>query len=151
MSVEMPYSILREYHIVAVVGSRTYNSPEVFKRVLDKRQELWPEKVAFISGGAKGVDTDFRRWCRLFGPSQSFFIEVTAIRPGDTDNYFLRNAVIASLADEVIGFVQRDKYRSGTWNTIKHFRDKQNLDILKFSYTVYDEKGEVWDRKWKKK
>ena len=147
---DIPLDVLKHHHIVAVVGSQTFKSPVVFKRVLDHLSLKWPEKTAFISGGAVGVDTDFRNWCRQFGSPKSFFIEVTPTRFGDSELYFLRNAIIASLANELIGFIQRNKYRSGTWNTINHYRKQlKAFPGDKWGYTVYDENGNVWDRKWK--
>jgi len=148
MNSKTSIDILKQYHIVAVVGSQSYSSPKVFEHILNERSrawlQAWPLKVAFISGGAIGVDTDFREWCRKSGPRHSFFIEVTPIRAGEKENNFLRNSVIASLADELIGFIQRNKYQSGTWNTINHFRK-----MGKMNYKVFDKQGEEWDRKWK--
>ena len=136
--------ILEDYHIVGIVGSTTFpNRGLVYEKLSEKLKEC-PIETAFVSGGAYGVDSFAKQWAEELGPRRSFFMEIHPIRKGENENYFLRNAVIAELADEIVAFIQRGKYRSGTWNTINHFRC-----FGKRKYIVYDENGESWDRVWK--
>lgn len=130
--------------MIAIVGSTTRASQQTVFGVLDRLSKDWSEDTILISGGAVGVDTLAKFWTR--SRTRFTFIEVlpTLIHP-TKEEFFFRNKIVATLADEIIAFVARGKYRDGTWNTIRHFRDLGKQD-----YVVYDEFGGTWDRRWKK-
>jgi len=125
---------------VAIVGSRKYKNKEKMFELLDmffiseNREDF-----LFISGGADGPDKWAEEWCKLRG----FEIKVFPIL-GD-EHPFDRNWRVADASKQLIGFVNKNQYRSGTWNTVSHFR-KQG----KYDYMVFDQYGTQWDRVWAK-
>lgn len=132
-------------YVIAIIGSSTWTDQRMIRDVLGCLSEVWLEDTVLISGGAPGVDTIAKSWA---GGSKSriTFIEVSPPRVNTTkEEYFFRNKIVATLADEIVAFVEGGKYRDGTWNTIRHFRD-----LGKPNYVVYDEFGKAWDRRWKK-
>ena len=131
------------YHIIGIIGSTTYYNRIMLYGKMSKILAQHNQDVAFISGGAAGADTMGKDWARQQGPRRSFFLDALPIRESN-DNYFLRNSVIAELADELVAFIPKNKFRSGTWNTINHFRQ-----LGKTNYVVFDEDGNQWDRKWR--
>lgn len=64
----------------------------------------------------------------------------------DRMSYFHRNKLIAyeltGANDQMWAFIPKGKYRSGTWNTIKHFADRF-YDWNKKLH-IYDEYGNIW-------
>jgi len=132
------------HRVKAIVGSSSWAWQKKMFDVLDRISKDWPKDTILISGGAVGVDTLAKFWTR--SRTRFTFIEVlpTLIHP-TKEEYFFRNKIVAALADEIIAFVEGGKYRDGTWNTIRHFRDLGKPD-----YVVYDEFGNAWDRRWKK-
>jgi predicted Rossmann fold nucleotide-binding protein DprA/Smf involved in DNA uptake len=130
--------------VIAIIGSRKWKDRERFMRYAGRElvRHIYPDPKAaiYISGGCEGIDTWAKEAAKIQGV---MFIEVS---PGVDDgfHYFDRNEVVAYLADEILAFIPRNQYRSGTWNTIKHFRE-----MGKKNYKVLDLDGEEWDR-WKK-
>ena len=61
----------------------------------------------------------------------------------DRQSYFERNGNIAKQITKIIGFINKDQYKSGAWNTIKQFIEYggHKKDVL-----VIDEKGRKWDK-----
>ena len=55
------------------------------------------------------------------------------------EELFARNGDIARMSEIIIAFVNRGKYRSGTWNTINQF-----TKLGKYDFIVYDESGNWW-------
>ena len=132
--------IRMETQVIAIIGSRKYKKKKIMFKVLDHIFLPMNKKMLyFISGGADGPDTWADEWCKLRG----FEFEEYPIL--DEEHPFDRNKRVASDADWIVGFVNRDQYRSGTWNTIRYFRERKDG-----MYIVYDQKGWSWDRKWKK-
>lgn len=133
--------------VVAIIGSRKYKNKEIMFRILDEmyrfdyKGDLFKdtEMYRFISGGADGPDTWAKEWCKL----HNLEFKEYPILKGETP--FDRNKRVALMADQIVGFVNKNQFRSGTWNTIRYFRERG-----KISYRVCDQKGYVWDRKWKK-
>jgi len=131
------------YYIIGVIGSEEYPNKDLMFKILSDISVERPIELAIISGGARGPDTWAKEWNEKLGQRRSFTLEALPPRR-EQDHFFLRNVVIAELADELIAFIIRDKYQDGSWNTINHFRR-----FGKTNYKVYDENGEKWDRKWK--
>lgn len=98
-----------------------------------------PMDVRVVSGGCEGVDKWAIERAYLRGLMGTEFLP----KEKNKESYFARNRLIAEHSDGVIAFIPRGQLRSGTWNTINHCRQ---LDV---PYTVFDENGETWDRKWK--
>jgi len=139
------YSMLQRSHVIAGVGSRKYTNKVMTLQVLRREyfehvREFGRDLFIGISGGCPGPDIWFKEWCKS---QRIMFIEVL---PADSsrNNYFIRNEMVAQIADELIAFIPRNQLRSGTWNTIRHFRELGNTK----NYTVFDEQGEQWDREW---
>lgn len=125
--------------VIAIIGSRKYKNKEIMFAILDNMFLSMSRKmIYFISGGADGPDTWAEEWCKSRGHD---FEEYPIL---DDEHPFDRNKRVALDADWIVGFVNRDQYRSGTWNTIRYFRE-QYKDGL---YIVYDQNGDAWDR-WK--
>ena len=126
--------------VIAVIGSRKYKNKKIMFEILDKMFSPMDKKMLyFISGGADGPDTWADEWCELRG----YEFEEYPILKGETP--FDRNTRVALDADWIVGFVNLDQYRSGTWNTISTFRKRKDG-----MYIVYDQHGIVWDRRWGK-
>lgn len=132
--------------VIAIIGSRKYKNKKVMFMVLDGMYRFdymgnpleTKEMYRFISGGADGPDTWADEWCKLHD------LEFKTYPILEDEHPFDRNKRVALMSDQIVGFVNKDQYRSGTWNTIRHFRERG-----KISYRVCDQKGDAWDRKWK--
>ena len=132
---------------IAIIGSRKYKNKTKMFEILDDLYSLyykWGSSIGmgerrFISGGADGPDIWAEEWCEL----HNLEFKEYPILPGE--HPFDRNLRVAMVADHIIAFVNRSQFRSGTWNTIRRFRERG-----KRSYYVYDQNGDMWDRKWKK-
>jgi hypothetical protein len=132
--------VIEMRRVIAIVGSRRYKNKEKMFEILDwffepEKKEDW----LIVSGGADGVDKWAEEWCELRG----FDIKVFPILNGE--HPFDRNFRVADASDQLLGFVNKGQYRSGTWNTISFFRKKPD----NLGYLVFDQYGDIWDRKWK--
>lgn len=119
---------------IAVVGSRD------FEFELDMGTYLGValgniniEEVEFISGGARGVDSEIEKFCK----EKNYPIKV--IKPIDPSNkfdYLFRNVEIISLADKIIAFW--DETSKGTKFVIDYSnaRGKEVKIITKGLYTI---------------
>lgn len=97
---------------VAVVGSRDFPAPKLLWEVLEGRYDGPDDEI--ISGGARGIDTEARKWAEAYGVH---FMEY----PADWEQYgkaagFIRNADMVRDADKVIAFW--DGQSRGTKHTI---------------------------------
>lgn len=134
--------------VIAIIGSRKYKNKAKMFEILDRIHWAFPKSTwgisvetgpyRFISGGADGPDTWADEWCELHHLE---FKEYPILKD---EHPFDRNFRVAQDADYIIAFVNRNQFRSGTWNTIRHFRERDGGQ-----YIVYDQDGKVWDRKWK--
>lgn len=132
--------------VIAIIGSRKYKNKMKMFEILDKMYRFNykgdpfedREMYYFISGGADGPDTWAEEWCKLYNLEFKEYLILENEHPFD------RNFRVAQDADQIVAFVNKNQYRSGTWNTIRHFRERG-----KRSYRVCDQYGDVWDRKWK--
>ena len=134
---------------IAVIGSRKYIARDVMFRVLDKHEWLAPlnnpNGAVVISGGCEGPDQWVEKWMNTcpFAREQYSFMIIRAPFVNTAKGYFSRNQLVAQMANCIIAFIPQNQFRSGTWNTIRHFRD-----LGKRTYVVFDQNGEQWDRKW---
>lgn len=120
--------------MIALIGSRTFTDEELVYSILDAMFPTVPD-VDFISGGAIGVDTICKEWADMRG------YECKVYKIKGNEHPFDRNTRVAKAATRIVAFVQRNKYRSGTWNTISQF-----LKMGKSDYIVFDEEGRTWYR-----
>lgn len=60
-----------------------------------------------------------------------------------TDEYFFkRNKLVSDDSDILLSFINKGQYKSGTWNTVKYFLNKQNFRFK--DLMIYDEFGNPW-------
>ena len=87
---------------VAVIGSRDFKFKKTIEAYLS---EIIPEhnikNTIFISGGAKGVDTEIENYCKEYNFS---FWKIRPIDPSNKIDYLFRNVEIITLANELIIF-----------------------------------------------
>jgi hypothetical protein len=113
---------------IAVVGSRTIKDYDFIKFNLDNLLRPFQEQeVAFVSGGAKGVDQLAERYAK----ENSY---LTKIFLPDWDKYGksagpIRNQLIIEQADIVIAFW--DGVSRGTWDSVtKAIKLKKFIHII---------------------
>ena len=127
--------------VVALIGSREFKNRDIIYKILD---DLFGKhdktQTTFISGKAKGADTLCEDWAK----SRGMLFKPYPIEKGEEP--FDRNGRVAAAATAIVAFVPKDKFKSGTWNTISQFK---KMD--KSMYVVFDEFGKGWDRTWKQK
>lgn len=132
--------------VIAIIGSRKYKNKMKMFEILDKIHWAFPVwgvsiemgPYRFISGGADGPDSWAEEWCKLHN------LEFKKYPILEGEHPFDRNTRVARDADQIVAFVNKNQYRSGTWNTIRKFRE-----LSEGQYEVYDQNGSLWDRKWK--
>ena len=114
------------FTIVAVVGSRTFNDYPLLCETLDAFLAQF-DKVALISGGARGADQLAERYAL----EHSILIQV--LKPDWSVGRhagLLRNADIVKACDHMVAF-QRENSR-GTANSIERFlASKPNGQLLR--------------------
>lgn len=86
---------------IAIVGSRKF---VMINRIINKLLRLkdeYPDNLAFVSGGADGVD----KVAKDFAKAKNIPIQVIRpVNPEDKFSYLLRNAEIIALSDKIIAF-----------------------------------------------
>lgn len=128
---------------IAVIGSRNYRLKGRMEIILMHYvlMQYPPDgNVCIISGKCpvlESVDNWAINWAKRYGYKTHEYVP----EENTKEAYFARNKKIAEAADMILGFVYRDQLRSGTWNTIKYFRE-----FGKYNYRVFDQRGESWDR-----
>jgi hypothetical protein len=131
------------FKTIVVIGSRKYRNQTKVRELLSKHVlEIYGTDVVIMSGKCpekESVDNWAIIWAKIYGCLR---IEVPP-RWNDAERFFERNTQMAHYADEIIAFIPRNQFRSGTWNCIGSFRK-----MGKTNYRVFDEEGEEWDRKW---
>lgn len=120
---------------IGIVGSRRYKNRARVEHMVD----TLPTDAIIISGGCEGVD----KWAINRGSLRALTGMEFLPKEKNKESYFARNRLIVENSDTVIAFIPRGQMRSGAWNTINHCRQ------LNVPYTVFDENGETWDRKWR--
>ena len=129
---------------IVVIGSRKYRNYSKMIEVLDK--EIFDnnqiEDTIIMSGKCPMLES-VDNWAIRWAESRDYYpLLIPPITQHRTE-YFRRNKIMAHYADEIIAFIPRHQYRSGTWNCISEFRK-----MGKSNYMVFDENGNEWDRKW---
>ena len=113
---------------IGIVGSRSRDTKEDYKKCLKAFMKIYEEGDIIISGGCpKGGD----RFAEKIANSND--IEMT-IFPALWDVYgkgagFIRNSLIAKCSDELIAVVA-DNRKGGTEDTIKKFEKKSNKKAI---------------------
>ena len=67
------------------------------------------------------------------------------IHPADENNrkeYFRRNVNIAKDSDKLVCFINKGRYKSGTWNTICHFVRRPDFNFS--NLIIYNEESKLW-------
>lgn len=135
------YALLEDAPIhlkIGVIGSRKFADKELVQKVLDGIRASEGDFIV-VSGGCEGVDTWAVEWAKQHGLP---YVEKLPEKPGK-DAYFARNKLIAEGSTRIVAFIPSRQMRSGAWNTVKWAR------LAGVPYTVLDERGEEWDRRWK--
>lgn len=96
---------------IAIVGSRNWPRPEQVRSVIN---DLLPDNITVVSGGARGVDT----WAEEAARARGLKV---VIYPAYWDRFgrsagYIRNEDIVANCDEVIAFW--DQHSRGTKHTI---------------------------------
>lgn len=121
---------------LAVVGGRTVDDKDFVEEQIDRVLEnIKPDKVVIVSGGAKGVDTIARQIAEERG------YEIVEIIP-DWETYGkkagpMRNKEIVDLADMVLAIPSKES--RGTIHTINYARSKRK-PLFVFPYREYEVK-----------
>lgn len=111
---------------IIVAGSRTFNDYNLLKFTLDMLIRKYPkeDKLAFISGTAKGADFIGEQYAKSIGTEVLRF-------PADWDRYgksagYIRNAEMGKVANTLVAFW--DYKSAGTRNMIEIMK-KKNADV----------------------
>ena len=121
---------------LAVVGGRTVDDKDFVEEQIDRVLEnIKPDKVVIVSGGAKGVDTIARQIAEERG------YEIVEIIP-DWETYGkkagpMKNKEIVDLADMVLAIPSKES--RGTIHTINYARSKRK-PLFVFPYREYEVK-----------
>lgn len=78
--------------------------------------------------------------------ADEFCFHPPIIHPAKVKNkngYFARNKLIARDSEILLAFIPKGQYRSGTWNTVKHFILKPDFNID--NLYIYDQFGRLWE------
>jgi hypothetical protein len=86
---------------VAVIGSRSITNLCLEKELSEIIPEHTVKNCVFVSGGAKGVDTLIKQYCKDYGFT---LYEFKPINPKDRLSYLFRNVEILTFADKIIAF-----------------------------------------------
>jgi hypothetical protein len=100
------------------------------------------ENTIIMSGKCPMLES-IDNWAICWARSRDYYPLIIPPIMQNRGEYFRRNKIMAHYADEIIAFIPRDQYRSGTWNCINEFRK-----MGKTNYRVFDEEGREWDREW---
>ena len=118
---------------VGIVGSRTYTNRRKIKEFVYKLKEKFDDKVEIVSGGQlKGADGFAKKFALEFDmkyvefPPRHYSYNQHCILDREhygkkyyPSNFNDRNKQIAEYSDVIIAFMVKDKYTSGTMDTIK--------------------------------
>ncbi len=85
--------------IIAVVGSRDFGDKSLVDETLFN--ELTRQNDVVITGGAKGVDTWVKEFCKMNATPCKI---IRPINPSKKLDYLFRNVEILTLADKIIAF-----------------------------------------------
>lgn len=116
-------------YILAVIGSRGFNSYDMLSYILDEYLDLYSD-IVFVSGGAAGADRLAARYANLHSITIYEFLpnwDLYGKRAG-----FMRNTDIVESADEVLAFW--DGKSKGTLDSIKKAR-QMNKHLTIIDYT----------------
>ncbi|KKN57636.1 hypothetical protein LCGC14_0560080 [marine sediment metagenome] len=128
--------------IYGFVGSGKFKDKEfVIKKLNDI---INPEVDIIVSGHSprnkkNNVDIWSEDWANEFCWTKPI------IHPADENNkkeYFRRNKKIAQDSDKLVCFINKGRYKSGTWNTIKHFVNKPDFNLN--NLIIYNEEHKLW-------
>lgn len=127
---------------VGVVGSGEYINKDI---VLHKLNCLIDVKEDIIVSGHSprnkynNVDIWAEDWANEFCQNEPI------IHPAEEFNkkeFFLRNKKIAIEVEKLLVFINRHQFKSGAWNTVKHFINKK--DFKYSDLIIYDQYGKLW-------
>ncbi len=109
---------------IGVVGSRDWKDENQIYEYLNKYINSSMD-VCIVSGGAKGVDSFAVKYAKENKLDYKEFLP--KIKKGQNrfeiiKEYYRRNKEIVDHSDVLIAFVNKDT--GGTWNTIKHAKNK---------------------------
>ena len=141
---------------IGVVGSGLYKNKSFFIKVLnrdiDKENDIivsgHSPRNKIYDGNGKVIGYDnIDLWAELWANDNCKIEPIIHPSYGYTsDSFFARNKLIAEelnkKEDELRAFIPQGLYKSGTWNTIKHFAnlyDDWNKRLI-----IYNEFGGVW-------
>lgn len=142
---------------IGVVGSTTGIFKEIVFKVLDDIDLYLEDPITVVSGGARLTDTYAIQWAiekgkdiKVFYPSGKVITNPDEYDPEyheeppeyKKEQFFARNKKIANAVQELYCFIPMAKYRDGTWNTIKHFLDRNFEDQF---FDIYDQRGDLWE------
>lgn len=135
---------------IAVVGSGKYKPKRIVIEILESKIDK--NRDVIVSGHSprntkegdeKGNNVDIwaEEWAFENCKHDPIIHEA---KTNDRNGYFARNKLVAQDSDVVFAFINKDQYRSGTWNTIKWFSQKPNFRLEKLK--VYDQYGKLWTK-----
>ena len=130
---------------IVVIGSRKYRNKEMMENILNRRVLIFRStKNTLIISGKCPMEDSIDNWAVAWAKENFYYDIEIPPKINDKSGYFRRNKIMAHYADEIIAFIPRNQYRSGTWNCISEFRKMGKTD-----YKVVDEEGKEGDRQWK--
>jgi len=137
------------------VGSGEYKNKKMVEKTLIEL--VCPNKDIVVSGRSPRNDYDnvdiwAEEWANIFCKIPPI---IHPAKEFTSNGFFARNKLVADDSDFLICFINRGQYKSGTWNTIKHFTRKGGKEYGE-DWFIYDEDGKEWQgselprqyRKW---
>jgi len=105
---------------------------------------VWPHKDIVVSGHSprnkyNNVDIWAEDWANEFCEKKPI---IHPAKEFTRDGFFARNKLVSNDSDVLVCFINTGQYRSGTWNTIKHFVNKGG--VYEKNWYLFDEYGMPW-------
>lgn len=120
------------------------------------REEIiakYTKKEALVISGKCPMTDSVDNWAIEFAIKHGYKTQEFPPEEQNKTAYFDRNQQIAEAADILLVFIDAFQYRSGAWNTVRHFRrlGGRNYKIGDETgyYKVFTEDGLCWDRSWR--
>ena len=129
---------------IAIVGSRRYENKKKIKDFIFKIKQQYGENTTIVSGGCKqGADRYAKKYALELGLqyeeyppfhevhnlycvlTESIYDKQFSMR-----NFFVRNKIIASVCDFVVGFIPENIEANGTMNCISYAKKMKKNHII---------------------